>query len=222
MIVDTMTFKEVGDSLLKEYKEYHMDRIFRLLEHKRKNYRRVILANGEKRIKFNPFSYTYQTTEMFILPFSEGKKDFKKYDISYYVFARFFYRGQYWYAKFNCTTDIVDIYSQHFFLRYIERHLKSDNMVGIDVVSKFMYDTEAVCLVKGIDSDKYENCIYGSTSIGMCFGQGFGNINVWKTYIDKETIEYGIKKKTFDIGTEMLKPVGLDKFGLKVYKGEVI
>lgn len=40
--------------------------------------------------------------------------------------------------------------------------------------------------------------------------------------ISLKEVKDGIKKKTFDIGAEMLKPVGLDKFGIKVYKGDVI
>lgn len=218
MIVDTMTLKEVGNSLLKEYREYHVKRIIGLLVHKHKAYRRTILANGEKRINFKPFSYTYQSTEIFIMPFSIGKKDFKKYSLSYYAVARFFYKGEYWYAKFNFSTNFIELYKQHFFQRYIERHLKSDDKVGIDIVCQFMIDTEAVAFIRYVKNEKHKNCIYGSTSIGMCLGECFGGINVWKTYIDKETIEYGIKKEIFDAGSEIIKPIGIDEFGYKKFR----
>lgn len=220
MIVDTMNYNEVGKELLKYYSG-NIGRITGLLLHKGKEYRRIVLAKGERRVDFKPLCYENDGNEVFIFPFSNGKKDFKKYGMSFYLVVRFFYRGQFWYAKFDGRyMDTVEIYNYHFFQRYIERHLKSDDKVGIDIVFRFIKETNAVTMSKKIDSDKYDNCAYGSTSIGMCLGQEFDNIRVWKTFIDKSTIEYGIKKKTFDVGSELVKPIGVDALGRNIYHGE--
>lgn len=192
MIVDKMNFNEVGEELLRFY-DKNIERVITLLMHKNREYRRIILSKGEKRIDFKPISYE-NINQVYILPFSLGKKDFKKYGLSFYFIVKFYYQKKYWYAKIDCRHRKVEIYAYHFFQRYIERHLDGVGNVGIDIVRKYMIETVALtCIDK--KEEIYEKSVYGTTSIGMCCGRYYDNINVWLTYIDKKTIKKVLKKK---------------------------
>ena len=76
-------------------------------------------------------------------------------------------------------------------------------------------------MTKEIDSDKYDNCCYGTTPIGMCFGSTYkckgGEMCVWKTYIDNGTIECGKKKEVLDYYSSKLIPLGVDSQGFNIY-----
>lgn len=222
MIVDTMTMKEVGEAVLKAVQGNPMKIVSTILQ-KDKLYRRIILKGGERRYDFKPIRSEADGITFYICPFSFGKRDYKKYGLSFGLFAHFFYKGTNWYALLCNYTTVVNLYNQHFFKRYIERHLKDGSKVTIDTVRQYFKETNysANCQIK--ENPSHKDCVYGATNIGVCCGYHCGTkrITVWLTYIDKETLSRGDKKKVFDDSADSLPPIGMDAFGQRIYKNEV-
>lgn len=220
MIVDTMNYSEVGAYLL-SFAKSNLQRVGALLKYNENKYKRAMLINGEKRVDFKPIKFESDEIEVFIFPYSLGKRDYKKYGMCYYYVLRFFFRGQFWWAKVSNSYDCVEIYQYHFFERYIERHLHTDDMVSASIVKDYFVKTNCVTATHRIDSDKYDNCCYGTTPIGMCLGSIYkckgGDIKVWKTYINSNTIECGRKKEVLDRYSSKLIPIGVDDLGLNIY-----
>lgn len=220
MIVDTMNYSEVGAYLI-SFAKSNKGRISALLQHNNNKYKRKMLTSGERRVDFKSIKFKDDGMEVYIFPFSLGKRDYRKYGMCFYHVLRFFYQGQFWWAKLSHTYDYVEIYQYHFFERYIERHLHTDDRVCEDTVRDYFIQTDAVTMTKDIDSDKYSNCVYGTTPIGMCFGSTYkckgGEMCVWKTYIDSRTIECGKKKEVLDHYSSKLIPIGVDSLGFNIY-----
>lgn len=199
MIVDTMSMEEVGNALMKTVRA-NIENITRVVYSMDKVYRRVILKGGNKRYDFKPLIKEVDGIEFHVCPYSRSKRHYKRYGIMYGLFAHFFYKGTNWYAMLCGCGDAVALYSQHFFKRYIERHLKDGSSVSIDTVRHYFKETDYLTNCKVIENPKYPNCIYGATNIGVCCGYHVNGrvINVWNTYIDRETLTGGEKKSIFE------------------------
>ena len=116
------------------------------------------------------------------------------------------------------TWDFQDVimYCNHFFERYIERHLKDNSIVNTDIARKYFKETDYLSIYSVIDNPKYDNCIYGATNIGVCCGERLSNhVLAYKTFIDMETIIFGEKKNTFDMGQRAFETLVLNKFGIR-------
>lgn len=217
MIVETMTMEEVCSYVLKSVKA-NMDRISALVYHKSKDYRRTILKSKKVRHEFPPISFEADGLIYYICPSSNGKKEFKQYGVKMYVFVHFYYKGTNWYAQCLENYTEIGLYCQHFFKRYIERHLKNDKPVTIDTVIQYLNETDSNVYCSHKENPKHKNCMYGTTNIGMCCGYITKNYcNVWLTYIDKETIEKGHKFEVYDRTKELVIPIGQDKDGKYVF-----
>jgi hypothetical protein len=217
MIVDTMTMEEVCSCVLKSVKA-NTDRISALIFHKQKDYRRIILNGNKDWYEFKPISFNADGLTYYICPTSKGKKEFKKHNVKIYVFIHFFYKGTNWYAQTLEKLTEVCLYCQHFFQRYIERHLKSDEPVTLAIVRQYFRETDGYVYCENRNNPKHKNCMYGTTSIGMCCGFMTKNYcNVWLTYIDKVTIEKGQKLEVYDRAKNLIIPIGLDKNGNNIY-----
>lgn len=222
MIVDTMSMKDVGEAVLKTVQCNLMKIAIPMLKMNKK-YRRIILKGGDKRIDFMPIRTEADGITFYLCPYSLGKRDTKKYSLVFGLFAHFFYRGTNWYALLCDDNRTVNLYNQHFFKRYIMRHLKDGRKVSIDTVRHYFKETDYLtnCQIK--QNPRHKNCIYGATNIGVCCGYYCGSkrITVWKTYIDQETLSKGDKKEVFDDSADKLIPIGMDGFGQRIFKNEV-
>ena len=222
MIVDTMSIEEVGNAIIKTAKA-NIERIANAILSKDKLYRRTILKGGERRYDFKPLRSIVDGITFYVCPYSKGKKDYKKYGIMYGLFAHFYYQGTNWYAMLCGNGDRTTLYQQHFFERYIERHLKDGSKVSIDTVRHYFKETDYLTSCKMIENPNHPNCVYGATNIGVCCGYhcGSNRITVWKTYIDKETLYRGDKKEVFDKSADRFTPIGMDSKGNRKFEGDL-
>lgn len=217
MIVDTMNMEEIGKAIMKVVK-YKMICLASVTCPMDKVYKRIVLK-GDKRYDFKPLKKVVDGITFYVCPYSRSKKDYKKYGIMYGLFAHFFYQGTNWYAMLCGNGDSVTFYKQHFFERYIERHLKDGSKISIDTVRHYFKETDYLTSCKMIENPKYPNCVYGATNIGVCCGYhcDSGKIIVWLTYIDKETLSRGDKKDLFDESADRFTPIGIDAQGNRIF-----
>lgn len=222
MIVDTMSMEEVGKAVIKAALASRM-KILGLSERKEGKYRKIILKGGDKQYNFKPIPMVTDGITFYVCPHSKGKRDYKKYGLLYGLFAHFFYKGTNWYALLLQNYERVAIYQQHFFVRYIERHLKDNSEVTIETVMKYFKETDYHAETKTFENPLHEKCIYGATNIGVSCGYHCGRtILIWLTYIDKETLTKGAKKEHFDNYLGYLEPIGFDAYGNRIFWSELL
>ena len=221
MIVDTMTIEEVGNAVMKAAKK-SITKTTNVINAHHKTFMRIVRKSNKERIDFKPLSFVTDGITFYVCVYSNNKRDTKKYGFSFGVFAHIYYRSTNWYCMIINDYCGVQMYQQHFFERYIERHLKDGSSVSIDTVRKYFKETNYIGLRKFRDNPNHKDCIYSATNIGVCCGYHRGhNISIWLTYIDKETLTLGDKKEVFDKGADRLIQVGLDAFGKRIYKDDL-
>lgn len=215
MIVDTMSLQEVGEAILKTAIS-NIPTIAKMIIRKERIYKRVIYSGLKERYDFQPLSFADNGIEFYICPYSKGKRDYKKYGMANGLFAHVYYRGTNWYCLINYDYSRVYMYCNHFFERFIERHLKDKSIVNVEVVRKYFKETDYLSTWRFVDNPKYENCIYASTNIGVCCGQMISkNVLAFKTYIDMETLTLGDKKNVFDVGQLVFDRLTTNKLGFR-------
>lgn len=220
MIVDTMTYEEVGDSILKAARK-SLPKIGRLLNAHRKAYMRIIRNSKKERCDFKPIPFKYDGIDFYIFAYSLGKQYVKKHQFPICLVAKVLYRKTVWYCLVSDGMCMTQLFQKHFFERYIERHLKTDYKVDIDIVRRYLKETNYVSAQKIFENPLHENCLYGATNIGICCGYHCKyKMAIWLTYIDKETLTLGAKKDIFDESREGLEPIGVDCYGIPITRGE--
>lgn len=213
MIVDSMTLQEVGEAILKTAK-VNIPKIKGMIRRKDKDYRRIIFKGLKDRYDFKPLSFVADGIEFHICPYSLGKKDYKRYGLLHCVFAHIYYKGTNWYCTVSDSFSTIKMYCNHFFERYIERHLKDNSQVNVETVRRYLKETEYLHYIRFINNPKHPNCIYSSTKIGVCCGRVVSkNILAFMTYIDKETLSLGEKKESYNISQIALDTVYMDEKG---------
>ncbi len=213
MIVDTMSLQEVGETILKTAIK-NIPRIKGMVRSKERTYKRIIYKGLKDMYDFQPLQFEADGINYHLCPYSIGKSDYKKYGMLYTLFAHFYYNGTNWYCTITNNFKSVSIYCNHFFERYIERHLKDDSSVNPEIVRKFFNETDHLHYNRLIENPKHPNCIYSSSRIGVCCGYRVSkNILAFMTYIDKDTLTLGDKKESYDIGLKALDSVYMNEKG---------
>ena len=217
MILDNMTLEEVGKGLLTTAQSSY-PRFMGIMSHKEKEYRRIAIKSGQGRLDFKTINVQMENITFHICPYSFGKQDYKKFGLSFCLLASFKYQRKDMYCLISNYGTGLQIYTRHFFERYVERHLKDDSEVSINLVRKYFRETECVCMIESVEREGYDNSVYGGTNIGTCCGYKVcENVYVFKTYIDEETLSRGDKRKVFDESQPLIKPVGMDALGNRIY-----
>ena len=75
MIVDTMNYSEVGAYLL-SFAKSNFQRVQPLILHNNSKYRRKMLGSGERRVDFKPIRFESDGIEVYIFPYSLGKREY--------------------------------------------------------------------------------------------------------------------------------------------------
>lgn len=164
-----------------------------------KAYRKTIASIPNKKIIFKTLEFKMYNITFYVVPFINSKKEFMKGELPNFIFAKFYYKSSIYYAI--QMTDSLNIFTKHFFERYIERHLKlEDCSVTADIVKNFCLDNiDTGCVLADILNTKYKNCIYLSFKDGMGCGNIINNkLVVLKTYIENETVHNGVKREFMD------------------------
>lgn len=213
MIVDSMTLQEVGEAILKAAVNNRTS-ILSLIHRKTKDYRRIIIKGLKDRYDFQPLSFTADDIDFFICPFSLGKKDFKKFGMLYCLFAHIYYKGTNWYCNIVENYTRVNMYCNHFFERYIERHLKDDSTVNVNSVRRYFKEADHLHYWFPIENPRHPNCIYSATKNGLCCGfKVSDNIIALMTYLNNDTLVLGKKRFAYDIAQRAFETVYMDANG---------
>lgn len=219
MIVDTMTLEEVGEAILKASNK-SINRIERLLTWKDKDYKKIIIKGQKERFDFLPIPFENDGIKFYICPYSKGKKDYKKYGIMYGLFAHVFYHGTNWYCMITADYVNVIMFCNHFFERYIERFLKDDSVVNVEMARKFFKETDYLYINRPIENPKHPNCVYASMNIGIACGEIVSkHVTAYKTFLCKDTLTIGNKRKTYDEGQKAFETTITNDWGLREIKG---
>lgn len=191
MILENMNIQEVGRSLLKTAQQNYL-RFGLILSHNEKKYRRIAIKKGQERIDFKPINVQVENITFHICPYSLNKQDSKKYGFNFCLLASFKYRKKDMFCMISDYGTKIQMYTIHFFERYIERHLKDDSVVNINLVRKYFKETEYVCHIESVEKEGYENSVYGGTNIGACCGYKVcDNVYVQNIYRRGNTKERG-------------------------------
>ena len=221
MIVDTMNIEEVGNAVINAARK-SVPKVVHVMTEHHKAYMRIVRNSNKERIDFKPLSFVTDGITFYVCVYSDSKKDTKKFDFPYGIFANINYKNKNWYCLIMNGYSSVQIYQHHFFKRYIERHLKDDSRVSVDTVRKYFRETNYLGWSHFIENPRHKNCVYNATAIGICCGFRINpRISVWLTYIDKETLTLGDKKEVFDMSADLQTPMGLDAFGNRIFKGDL-
>ena len=216
MIVETMSIEEVSRAVLKTA-SCNSERFDKVVSHRVKGYKKVIFNGNKQCYYFKPIKVKADGIEFYVCPFCFGKSDYKKNGITCKVFSHFYYKGTNWYCISNSEFTTLQMFRQHFFERYIERHLKDGSRVSIDTVRRYLKETDKCTICLTTDNPKHPNGIYGASNIGVCCGYSCGkDISVWLTYIDKETLTKGEKKELFDITEDIKNTIDLISYDVEV------
>ena len=220
--MDKLNIQEVGRSLLKTAQQNYL-RFGLILSHNEKKYRRIAIKKGQERIDFKPINVQVENITFHICPYSLNKQDYKKYGSNFCLLASFKYRKKDMFCMISDYGTNIQMYTKHFFERYIERHLKDDSEVNINLVRKYFKETEYVCHIESVDREGYDNSIFGGTNIGTCCGYKVcDNVYVFNTYIDVETLKKGDKRRVYDESQPLIQPIGMDAIGNRIFPGTLL
>jgi hypothetical protein len=175
---------------------------------KEKIYRRIILKNGEQTIFFKSDERECNNYKYIVYVKSYGKKDYTKRGLIFYIVTPFTLFGKNYYIYYVNNFNSMVVYTQHFFERYVERHLKDNKSFSKDIIGLYLKDTDCIMADYNINHKRYNNCVYSSTLIGTCCGRKVtNNIILYSTFISKDTLEKGEKKIIYDKGKELFNDV---------------
>ena len=182
-----------------------------------KAYRKIMLKKkAQDVIFFKPEERVSNGYKYVIFPKSYGKSDYKRKGLIYHVVTPFYIDGRQFYIMYNKDFTACQVYTKHFFERYMERHLGLCGTPDYYIISNYLKDTDCVVAYSDINIDKYENCIYGSTRIGVGCGTRISqNVILFNTYIDNSTVVNGLKKEIKNVGCKLFSQL-FDKHGVRV------
>lgn len=171
---------------------------------KEKDYRRTIFKKGEQTVFFKSDERECNGYKYIVYVKSYGKKDYAKRGLIFYIVTPFTLFGKHYYIHYAKKFERMDVYTQHFFDRYIERHLKDGRNFNNDVIGRYFKDTDCITMFGDVIHNKYSDCVYASTLIGTCCGRRITDkILLYSTFINEDTITKGTKKVIFDAGNQL-------------------
>lgn len=189
MIVDTMSLLEVAAELQSDLKNEVSVKMKRILAD-RKYWRAVLkYGNSKKTIYFNPLEMrTKRLNRFVVLPFSHGKKDFKKFGIAFTVISIFYYNKYPYVAWFVNDLNEVAFFKKHFFDRYDERFLQSETLFSEDLVLNFFKGNMHV--FTGPQYEDRSNNVMGVSNDGILLGEKLSPlITQYNTYISVDMLK---------------------------------
>lgn len=182
-----------------------------------KGFREAILNKKSKEVVFfTPDERESNGYKYVIFPKSYGKKYRRSRGIIYFVVTPVCIFGKQLYLYYGNNFTECQVYTKHFFERYMERHLGINGTPSYYTIASYLKETDCVVAFGEINHEKYENCLYGATKIGVACGTKVAdNIMYFSTYIDNSTIEKGAKNMMKDVGNQVFSQL-FDKEGVRV------
>lgn len=210
IILDTMSLTEVG-LIVYERSIGICEKISPLLNHKQKEYARIMIRKGNVKTYFKPITIENYDITFHLIPNCLGKADLKKYGARVLIAGEFRYKGDRFYSLLIGNCGQISIYTTHFLERYVERHLGDDSPINADTFIKYLMETDGV--IYGFD-EGVDNKIQWATSIGnVCGCVLHPRVLFHKTFIDNSTIIKGKKKEANDKGNVLMNRTVLNRVG---------
>lgn len=192
MIVPTMTVKEIHEEVFHDLKSLNSK-----MQYSYNEFKDLVLGTSNY-----PFTRCYELVtkknNLLFVEFTARKRsDWRKPILSIYgIYNR--QDGKY---AFSPTIDknILSIYPPHFFSRYRERIVKDDTLSNDQIIRHYFKHDWGFMGVKVDEKFKdvfhdFENdsdeavSFVAATSLGYCFGEKQGKINVIKTIISEDML----------------------------------
>ena len=215
MVVDTMSLLEVTAELQNDLKSEVSVKIKRILSD-RKYWRSVLkYGRGKKTLYFKPLEIVTKRLNRFVvLPFSHGKKDFKKFGIAFAVISIFYYNRYPYVAWFVNDLNEVAFFKKHFFDRYDERFLQSETLFSEELVLNFFKGNMHV--LTGPQYEDRSNNVMGVSNDGVLLGEKLDSVvTVYNTYIrvdmlkGKQVDKHRLLSDELDDYIKELKEIGM-------------
>ena len=182
-----------------------------------KGFRKAILnKKSQEVVFFTPDESESNGYKYVIFPKSYGKKYRRSRGMIYHIVTPVSIFGKQLYLFYGKDFASCQVYTKHFFERYMERHLGISGTPSYYTIASYFKETDCVVAFGEINHDKYENCIYGATKIGVACGTKIADsIMYFSTYIDNSTVERGAKNMMKDVGNQVFSQL-FDKNGVRV------
>lgn len=187
MIVDNMNYREIGQEILSDWWQEASSVAFRLLGNS--EYRRAVLKKGQrdKLLFFKPKEITTGRGNRFIVvPFSNGKNNFKKEGLHMIVYLMFQYRNEKLIARIVNRFNTILFFKQHLLKRYFERFKREMHNLSLEYVTQFFKDNLLMNSEYTLGAREDSNCICKIRD-GILFGQDLGDEHyLFRTFISTD------------------------------------
>ena len=190
MYVETMTFEQIRKEI-RGCEDYIIRKSNNILNDS--SYRRVCLNIGpEEHRVFKRVDFKYDGFTFHIIPYTEGKRHYKKNGVCGIFFISFMKGGRLWGATikgmgYNEGMDynVYAFYMPHFFDRYSERN-GMEYTSTIDIMTLF-FKNNSLYVWGDYECNGYDDSVFSTMGDGIGLGNRFGNRSdeyvVFKTYV---------------------------------------
>lgn len=180
-----MSLLEVAAELLSDLKNEVSAKMKRVLVDRK--YWRTVLKYGNSKKQYIEIR-TKQLNRFVVLPFSHGKKDFKKFGLAFTVISIFYYNKYPYVAWFVNDLSAVVFFKKHFFDCYDERFLQSETVFSEDLVLDFFKGNMHV--FAGPQYEDRSNNVMGVSNDGILLGKKLSpSITQYNTYISVDMLK---------------------------------
>ncbi len=195
MLVDTMTYKEMGYEFVRMYKSHLMMDTFNRLNNKNgpyyNQYRRYLIKHRQqKNVWFQPIIEELDANSKFIsIPMSPGYKVFCKHGIGAVDFLVFkHHTGLIALIIMGVYAVSVAIFTSHFFDRYVERFLHGKETSRIETICRFMKNNRDLPMT-AYPFKEYPYNMFGLTKDVVLLAESLDhNITLIKTCVTKDML----------------------------------
>jgi len=193
MYVDTMTIEQIKkeiESVMKNVCRKCADILGN------KNYKRVCLKlDAEERHVFKRVDFSHNGIKYHIIPFVDGKHDYKKRGMNSVLFATFIWKGGLWAVLIADNLKPRSFYTPHFFDRFIERNKVAADGT-LDIMTSF-FIKNSISTFDDYKHGDYKDSVFVAFEDGVGFGTKFDGYVVFKTFVSEKML-FENQQKIYD------------------------
>lgn len=187
MYVETMTLEQVKREI-ERCDEYLHRKIWHIGSDS--SYRRACLKLGqEEKRYFNTVDFKYGGFTFHLIPYTGGKREFKRIGIQILSFVTFMREGKLWSATLmpkNKVLTVTDFYHPHFFTRYAER-LGIEYESTVELIGRY-HRSNISWHWDDYYKEGYEDNIFITVSEGTCFGTKYEGYRLYMTFVRNDML----------------------------------
>lgn len=186
MILPKMTYTEITNEIDKD-----LVALYAYIEKALSvsKYRKIGMKNTEP-VHFKPIYWeSNRHNKYFVIPCTNGKKDLKKYGMSFYVWC--YYKGKN--GELNgvmiASSGAYCFYRNHLFMRYAERFFNDSTMETLDLMVEFATHNTFTVSRPFDTAVKYTNSYFGKVEDGIILGTMTNGYMVYNTFITEDMLK---------------------------------